>query len=421
MESLGRDLLFSVRSLRRKPGFTLVAIITLALGIGANVAIFSAIHGVLMRPLPYPEPDRLTMLWAEWAKLDIPKVSHTGGDFLSYQRLARQFEGIAAVGSVRQNLTGGDEPAQVQVGWVSRNFFTVLGIKPVRGRNFEPGEPSNSLILGDEFWQRHFAADPRVIGRTIQLDGQPFTVVGVLPRGFKLYMSADVGISTDIDIWKPPDETRSPDRWVVSELKLSTLRIIGRLKPGVSVAQAQSEMDRICEQLRAQYPDHAEAGFRVNLEPLHRAVVGHVEPALLAIQGAVGLVLLDRLPQCGQPAPGPRPGPAAGVRDPAVLRQRPQRSGPADADGGPGAGRGRGRLRGAAGLRGDPPADGPQAGELPPAPEHLHRRPGARVRGRGHGGRRPAGGAGARRPHPRWNLSGILKETACRSREETPG
>ena len=292
MESLGRDLLFSVRSLRRKPGFTLVAIITLALGIGANVAIFSAIYGVLMRPLPYPEPDRLTMLWAEWAKLDIPKVSHTGGDFLSYQRMARQFEGIAAVGSVRQNLTGGDEPAQVQVGWVSRNFFTVFGVKPVRGRNFEPGEPSNSLILGDEFWQRHFAADPGVIGRTIQLDGQPFTIVGVLPRGFKLYMSADVGISTDIDIWKPPDETRSPDRWVVPELKLSTLRIIGRLKPGVSVAQAQSEMDRICEQLRAQYPDHAEAGFRVNLEPLHRAVVGHVEPALLAIQGAVGLVLL---------------------------------------------------------------------------------------------------------------------------------
>lgn len=292
MESLGRDLLFSVRSLRRKPGFTLVAIITLALGIGANVAIFSAIHGVLMRPLPYPEADRLTMLWAEWSKLDIPKVSHTGGDFLSYQRMARQFEGIAAVGSVRQNLTGGDEPAQVQVGWVSRNFFTVLGVKPIRGRNFQPREPSNSLILGNEFWQRHFAADPGVIGRTIQLDGQPFTIVGVLPRGFKLYMSADVGISTAIDIWKPPDETRSPDRWVVSELKLSTLRIIGRLKPGVSVAQAQSEMDRICEQLRAQYPDHAEAGFRVNLEPLHRAVVGHVEPALLAIQGAVGLVLL---------------------------------------------------------------------------------------------------------------------------------
>lgn len=292
MEKFWRDFRFSARSLSKRPGFTLVAILTLALGIGANVAIFSTVYGVLLRPLPYPQPDRLTVLWAQWPNQEIPRVSHTGGDVLEYQRLARQFEGIAAVGSVRQNLTGGDEPAQVQVGWVSRNFFTVLGTKPILGRGFTLDEPSSSLILGDEFWRSQLGADPGVIGRTVLLDGQPFTIVGVLPRGFKLYMSADVGISTDIDVWKPPDEVKSPDRWVVSELKLSTLRVIGRLKPGVTVAQAQSEMDRISEQLRSQFPDHAEAGFRVDVQPLHREVVGHVEPALIAVQGAVGLVLL---------------------------------------------------------------------------------------------------------------------------------
>ena len=134
---------------------------------------------------------------------------------------------------------------------MSRNFFTVLGTKPILGRGFTLDEPSSSLILGDEFWRSQLGADPGVIGRTVLLDGQPFTIVGVLPRGFKLYMSADVGISTNIDVWKPPDEVESPDRWVVSELKLSTLRVIGRLKPGVTVAQAQSEMNRISEQLRS--------------------------------------------------------------------------------------------------------------------------------------------------------------------------
>jgi len=292
MESLKRDFLYSIRSLGRKPGLAVVAVVTLALGIGANVAIFSAIYGVLLRPLPYPEPERLTVLWAQWRNQNIPQVSHTGGDFREYQRQARTFAGLAALGSVRQNLTGGDEPAQVQVGWVSRNFFSVIGIGPILGREFAPREPSSSLILGNEFWHRNFGGEPGVIGRTVRLDGQPFTIVGVLPPGFRLHMSADVGISTKIDVWKPPDEVKAPERWVVQELKLSTLRIIGRLKPGVTVQQAQTEMDRISEQLRAHFPDHAEAGFQVSVQPLHKEVVGHVEAAMLSVQGAVGLVLL---------------------------------------------------------------------------------------------------------------------------------
>ena len=287
-----QDLLLSLRNFRRRPGFAAAAILTLALGIGANVVVFSAIYSVLLRPLPYLRPDRLTVVWANWAAEENPRVSHTGGDFQEYRRQARSFEDLAAVGGVPQVLAGGGEPTQVQVGWVSRNFFSVLGVRPALGRAFLPGDGPGSLLLSDEFWHRHFAANPAVLGSTVQLDGYPFTVVGVLPAGFKLYLAADAGISTDIDVWKPPDEARATARWVTPQLKLSSLRVIGRLKPGITLAQAQSEMDGIAAQLRARYPDHAEVGFHLDVRPLQQEVVGHVRPALLACQGAVVFVLL---------------------------------------------------------------------------------------------------------------------------------
>ncbi|HEY0512815.1 MAG TPA: ABC transporter permease [Thermoanaerobaculia bacterium] len=293
MESFKRDLLFSLRGLARRPGFTVIAILTLALGIGANAAIFSTVYGVLLSPLPYSHPDRLTALWAQWRKQDTLRVSHTGGDFQTYRREARRsFVDFGAVGSVRQNLTGGGEPAQVQVGWISRNFFSVLGVRPVLGRDFTAAEKPDSLLIGNEFWHRCFGGDPGVLGRVVQLDGRPFTVVGVLPPGFRLHMAADVGISTKIDVWKPPDEARAKARWVTSELNLSSLRIIGRLRPGATLAQGQAEMDGIADQLRAQFPDHAEVGFHIDVQPLHREVVGHIERPLLILQGAVALVLL---------------------------------------------------------------------------------------------------------------------------------
>ncbi len=292
MDALKQDLSFSLRSLRRQPGFTATAVLTLALGIGINVAVFSAVYGVLLRPLPYPHADRLVVVWANWVGEKIPRVSHTGGDFLEYQRRARSFAGIAALGSVRQNLTDGDEPLQAQVGWVSRNFFSVLGVRPLLGRDFAPDEGPTSAILGYDLWRRAFGGDRQILGRRVLLDGYPYTVVGVLPRGFRLQMSADVGISMDIDVWKPPDEAGAPRRWVTSRLDLSSLRVIARLRPGVTLAQARAEMDGVAEQLRARYPDHAQVGYHLSVEPLHQEVVGHVRPTLLVLQGAVALVLL---------------------------------------------------------------------------------------------------------------------------------
>ncbi len=292
MDVLWQDARYALRALRTAPLFTLTAVVTLALGIGANVAIFSAVDAVLLRPLPYPESERLTAIWAEWRDNSFPRVSHTGGNFRRYQRDAQLFEGIAAVGSVRQNVTGREAAVQVQVGWVSENFFSVLRVAPILGRDFTPDEGPRSLILGHAFWQRYFAGDPGVLDRAVNLDGQPFTIVGVLPAGFKLQMASDVGISTDIDVWKPPDPVGNPNRWVVEDVNSSTLRLIGRLKPGVTLAQAQEEMDAIARQLREQFHGHAAVGFHLNVHSLHREVVGHVRPILLTLLVAVGLVLL---------------------------------------------------------------------------------------------------------------------------------
>jgi len=292
MNGLKDDLRFILRSLSRRPTFAATCILTLALGLGANVAVFSTVYGVLLRPLPYPEPDRLTVLWANWAGKDIPRVSHTGGDFKDYRRSAKTFQDLAAVGSVRQNITGGEEPLQVQVGWVSENFFSVLGIEPALGRDFSPQEGPRSLILSDGFWRRYFGGSREVLGRTVELDGQPFTIVGILPRDFQLYMSADVGISTAIDVWKPPDEVAAPQRWVTQELALSSLRIIGRLATGYHIAQAQEEMDGIAARLRETFPDHAEVDYHITVKPLAEEVVGHIDSTLFILQGAVGLVLL---------------------------------------------------------------------------------------------------------------------------------
>ena len=292
METLWQDIRFACRSFLKTPAFTLVALLTLALGIGANVAIFSAVHAVLLRPLPYPESDRLVAFWSRWENEGTLRVSTCGGDFREYQRQATLFDGIAAVGSIRQNVTGGAEPIQIQVGWVTRNLFSIMKVAPILGRDFEPNEGTHSLILSYGFWQSYFAGERDVLGRSVNLDGQPFTIIGVLPADFELLMAANAGISTEIDAWKPPDPVANPARWESSELNNSMLRPIARMKPGVTLAQAQAEMDGIAEHLRNTWADHARMGFHVSVEPLHREVVGHVRPTLLALLGAVGVVLL---------------------------------------------------------------------------------------------------------------------------------
>jgi predicted permease len=282
----------ALRSLRKTPTYTLTALATLAAGIGSTVALLAVVRAVLLEPLPYPEPERLVVVWTRWTERDLSRVSHTGNDFREYQRRSRLFEGIAAVGSVRQNLTSGSEPSQVQVGWVSENFFSVLGTAPLLGRAFREDEPPGSVILGYGLWQSHFGGDGAILGRKIELDRTPYVVVGVMPKGFRLWMAPDVGISMEIDLWKPPDPIGNPGRWQAAELDQSTLRIVGRLPRGVSFEQVQAEMDEIAAALRAAYPDHERAGFHLDVRPLHEEIVGYVRQTLHTLLGAVGLVLL---------------------------------------------------------------------------------------------------------------------------------
>ncbi|MGE0353944.1 MAG: ADOP family duplicated permease [Gemmatimonadales bacterium] len=291
-DALLQDLRQTARSLRRDPHFTLFGAVVFAIGIGATAAAWTALRTVVLDPLPYPGPDRLMMIWSNWPEQGVTRMASAGGDFRLYQREATRFEGVAAVGSLIQNLTGGERPEQVTVGWVSRNFFLVMGVRPVLGRDFQPDEPPTSLLLGYGLWQRDFAGDPDVLGRTVRLGGRPFTVIGVTPPDFRLHLAPDAGIATAIDVWRPPDEAGDPDRWVTSDVQNSQLRLVGRLKPGATLDQARQEMRRIASDLRDRFRDHAAVGFDVSVEPLVEEVAGQVRPFFVLLQAAALLVFL---------------------------------------------------------------------------------------------------------------------------------
>ncbi len=291
-DALVQDVRQTTRSLRRAAHFTFFGAAVFALGIGATAAAWTALRAIALEPLPYPDSERLAVIWSDWPQKGVTRMANAGGDFRTYQREAGTFEGIAAVGSLIQNLTGGERPEQVTVGWVSRNFLSVMGVQPVLGRDFGPDEPPTSLLLSYGVWQRDFAGDPAVLGRSVQLGGRPFTVVGVTPPGFRLHLAPDAGVATAIDVWRPPDEVGNPGRWVTPDIQRSQLRLIGRLKPGVTLQQARQEMGRIASELRARYADHAAVGFDVSVAPLIEEVTGQVRPFLVLLQAAAFLVLL---------------------------------------------------------------------------------------------------------------------------------
>jgi putative ABC transport system permease protein len=282
MNGLLQDLRYALRQLRKSPGFTAVAVITLALGIGANTAIFSVIEAVILRPLPLGAPDRLVWLNGKIPMTDEAAVSPP--DFRDYRAENRTFERIAAMGYVAgpSNLSG-DKPEQVLTTIASASFFECLGIRPLLGRDFllsdeQVNEPQVA-ILGYGVWKRDFGGDRNVVGRTIRMDGASLTVVGVLP--------ADIPLLSEAQIWVP---TPMANRMMSFRLGHS-LKAIGRLKPGVSLAQSQADLDAIALQLQNQYPD-TNKGWWMRQRSLRDVLVGPVRPALLLMWGAVGLLLL---------------------------------------------------------------------------------------------------------------------------------
>ena len=290
IESLWQDLRYGVRMLLKNPGFTAVAVLTLALGIGANTAIFSVVNGVLLRVLPYPEPDRLMMV-SPTSKQVGPRGSvntATGPDYVEWRNQCLSCAQMAAYsGTGPSNLTGGAEPDRVRVAQVTGNLFATLGAQPILGRTFLPEETGRPLfgggpapgptavILSYGLWQRRFGADPAVIGKTVKVEGDACAVVGAMPDGFKFPDEAEA--------WTPV--AISPTR------NNSYLRVIARLQAGVTQAQAQAELSTIARRLEQEFPQ-ANRGRSVNLVPLQDHVVGNVRTSLLIFMGAVAFVLL---------------------------------------------------------------------------------------------------------------------------------
>ncbi|HEX3228968.1 MAG TPA: ABC transporter permease [Pyrinomonadaceae bacterium] len=285
METLIQDIRYGLRSLWKRPGFTAVALITLALGIGANTAIFSLINAVLIRPLPFREPDRLVWSWGN-IRNGGNRASVSPLDYLDYRQQNRTFEEFAAMISVplSANLTGGGEPQRLTAAGVTGNFFQAVGVQPALGRTLMLENESTGrdqvAVLSYGLWQKRFGGDPGIINQKIALDGKSFEVLGVMPRDF------DFPATTEV--WVPLNFDAQPG---LKQRKAHFLRPVGRLKAGVSLAQAQADTDAVARRLEATYPD-TNTGWNLRLVSLREQIVGNIRSTLYILLGAVGLVLL---------------------------------------------------------------------------------------------------------------------------------
>ncbi|MCG3161859.1 MAG: hypothetical protein JMDDDDMK_03074 [Acidobacteria bacterium] len=282
MQSLRQDLRYGARMLMKKPGFTLIAVLTLALGIGANTAIFSVVNAALLRPLPYDHPDQLVVVYTRTSRDSRDGVSWP--DLRDWQTQSKSFAHLSAFAAQSVNLTGRAEPGRVVGGFVSADFFKMLGVEPLLGRAFLPGEDQAGAervaVVGYAVWRDRFGADPNLLGQTLTLNNQLFTVVGVTPEGFRAPFS-------DVEVWMPIQYHPN----FSLERKDTDAAVIGRLKLGMSLRQAQAEMETIAARLAQQYPEtNKDRG--VNIVGLQALLVERLKPSLLTLLGVVACVLL---------------------------------------------------------------------------------------------------------------------------------
>jgi predicted permease len=289
MRTLWQDLRYGARMLLKNPGFTLIAVITLALGIGANTAIFSVVNAVLLNPLPYAEPERLTMVWTKLEKIGLKQNWVSEPEVLDFRQQSKLFEGFGVINGGSLRMTGSGEPEQLNGAQISTNLFSLLGVRMQIGRDFDTDEERPGAIrvaiLSHGLWQRRFGGEQGVIGSTVYINGRTTTIVGVLPPHFTLLLPAEAHVPANLDIWIPyaVDYARQ-NRYSHG------ITVIGRLKHGVTVAQAQAEMDAIAAMLDSLY--YQSIGFAVNVVSMHGDIVKRTRPALLVLLGAVGFVLL---------------------------------------------------------------------------------------------------------------------------------
>ena len=283
MRTFIQDLRYGARMLLKRPGFTLVAVITLALGIGANTAIFSVVNSLLLRPLPYPDSEQLTWVWMDNRGEGIAEDIASWPNFADWRAQNQSFQAMAGVRDRRFNLTDAGEPEELYGANVSPNFFELMHVSPARGRGFSADEEQEGrdrvVVIGHGLWQRRFGGNADIVGQTLNLSGQPHTIIGVMPPGFQF--------PNKTEVWKP----LAPDAQTRAARGAFWLPVIGRLKPGVTRAQAQAEMTAIAQRLEQQYPN-TNTGFGVNVVLMHEYLVGKMRTALWLLLGAVACVLL---------------------------------------------------------------------------------------------------------------------------------
>jgi predicted permease len=286
LDQLLADVRFGLRMLRKNPGFTAVAVLTLALGIGANAAVFSVVYAVLLRPLPYKESSSLIVLNETTPMVGTVSVSYP--NFLDWRNQSRTFLEMAAVRGVGFNLAGVTQPENISGDAVSPTFLSMLGVRPFLGRDFEASEEKAGtppvILLSYSLWQSHFAGDPNIVGRTIKLDDRSFTIVGVLPPNYRSLDKTDVMLP--IGVWARDNSEDAKERGARGDLV-----VIGRLARGVSLTKARAEMEGIAARLATEYPSSTDR-FGVALQPIRDAFVSNIRPAILVLFGAVMFVLL---------------------------------------------------------------------------------------------------------------------------------
>ena len=281
--TFARDVRYAVRMLLRNPGFTTIALLTFAVGIGVNTAVFSVFNGVLLRPLPYPDADRITMMWVDNRPAGIKEDIGSYPNYLDWRSQSQSYEQVAAFTPSNFTVTGASEPERIAGAQTTANFFSVVGLRPVLGRLYtEANEtPGNDrvVVISHGLWQRSFGGRNDVLGQTLTLNGQPFEIIGVMPPELRM--------PTNAQIWKP----LAPEEGLRTARGSFWLPVIGKLKPGVTADEAQTEMSAIAARIEQAYPQQMQ-GFGAYIVPLQKQIVGQIERSLQVLMAAVGCVLL---------------------------------------------------------------------------------------------------------------------------------
>src|ERR1700730_8755933 len=296
MATFWQDLRYGARMLRKKPGFTLIAVFTLALGIGANTAIFSVVNTVLLRPLPYGEPDRLVMVWGNFRGLNMMRLGASAPEFVDFKSQTRVFTELAAFQQMPFNLTGDEGPQRLSGLRATSELFRLLGVAPLSGRALDADDEKSGhehvAVVSKRLWQTRFGGDLKNPDRRLTLDGTSYTVVGIMPRDFQFPFGVDE--AQRVDIWVPAVFSAAE----LNDRNQYNYQVIGRLKPGVTMAQARAEMDTIGRRFEQQYPRSyrgpkgEDGGWQVTLTTLQDEAIGKVRLLLLVMLAVVGFVLL---------------------------------------------------------------------------------------------------------------------------------